>query len=308
MKIIDWRDVSARAVAPLYAAQRTRWAVELDWDATANLAIVESARASGTLPGFVALNREGEIAGWTFYFLHEGVLQIGALEARSAGTARRLLDAVVRSPEALCAQDVTCFVLPDGSAAAALGGRRFASQAFLYLGRSLGEPARDEVSADQPLTRWRLEDGADTVRLLAAAYATSTARRCFAAPGRLEDWVHYVRQLIHGPGCGVFFPAASFAARDAAGRLLGVVLTTVISPRAAHVAQLVVDPARHRRGIGSALIRAASQAARSEGRRTVTDGRDDNRPALGLYRRHGFEERGQFLFGWRARPIRRMAA
>lgn len=311
MTVVDWRDLPAHTVTPLYAAQITRWQSELDWDATTNWTLVEAARVAGSLPGFVAVDRRGAVAGWTFYCLHERVLQIGALEGRTDAAVGRLLDAIVRSPDALHAQDVACFCLSGASTAAVLVRRRFAAQAFLYLERRLdGRPGRDSRLVPAPSrTTWRLEDAPETVRLFAAAYATAPVRRCVAGQGRMSDWVHYLRQLIHTPGCGVFLSAASFAARDGDGRLLGAVLTTSISPRAAHVAQLVVDPVHHRQGTGAALLQEACDAAENEGRRCITLlVADDNAPALALYRRSGFTERARFIFAWRARPIQRAAA
>jgi ribosomal protein S18 acetylase RimI-like enzyme len=82
--------------------------------------------------------------------------------------------------------------------------------------------------------------------------------------------VHYLRQLINTPACGVLLPAASVAARASDGTLCGAVLTTSIGPRAAHIAQLVVDPDHARQGLGRRLVDAACAVAASEGRRYMT--------------------------------------
>ena len=311
MTIVDWRDLPAETVVPLYKAQLARWQSELEWDTSAMWTLVEAARLGGSLPGFAALDRAGSVVGWTFYNLHQRVVQVGALDGRTGATVRRLLNAIMRSPDALHAQDVTCFGLSAASTAEALAARRFATQSFLYLQRRLDEPPRlGSCSGQTPLlTPWQVDDGPDTVRLFAAAYATAPERRCFAGAGRTADWVHYLRQLIHTPGCGLFLPAASFAARDADGQTVGTVITTSISPRGAHVAQLVVDPSRQREGTGAALLRAACEVAGNEGRRIVTLlVAGDNDGALALYHRAGFRERARFIFAWRARPIQRTAA
>ena len=56
--------------------------------------------------------------------------------------------------------------------------------------------------------------------------------------------------------------------------------------------RLVVDPARFRRGIGSALVRAAL-AAGEGARDAIVQTGADNEPALALYRREGFSETGE---------------
>lgn len=54
---------------------------------------------------------------------------------------------------------------------------------------------------------------------------------------------------------------------------------------------LAVAPAYHRRGIGTALLQALLDEAQRRGVRTVLlEVRADNEPALGFYRRHGFEQ------------------
>ena len=45
MKAIDWRELSPESMAPLYSAERARWATLLDWDSPANWLLVEAARA-----------------------------------------------------------------------------------------------------------------------------------------------------------------------------------------------------------------------------------------------------------------------
>ena len=196
MKATDWRELGPERVAPLYAAERARWAGLLDWDSPANWLLVEAARVQGVLPGYVVLDRAGAVAGWAFYYLHEEVLQIGGLTGRTASIARCLLDTIMRSPEAARAKDVSCFVLPDRPASSAFVQRRFDALRFLYLRRSIGgtQPANSLTggAAGMPslteLTRvraWHADDAPDTVRLLAAAYDSTTAARCFAPGGRL---------------------------------------------------------------------------------------------------------------------------
>ena len=152
-------------------------------------------------------------------------------------------------------------------------------------------------------------DAPDTVRLIASAYGSSAAARCFAGRRGLEGWVHYVRQLINTPACGVLLPTASVVARSSSGAPCGVVLTTSIGPRATHIAQLVVSPDHARQGVGRRLLDAACEAAVGEGRRYMTLlVAESNSPARALYADAGFEQRSQFLFGWRARPIPRSVA
>jgi ribosomal protein S18 acetylase RimI-like enzyme len=319
MKLIDWREASSELVAPLYVAEQRRWQTELDWDSSINWVLVEAARTQGALPGYLVLDRASAVVGWAFYYLHEDVLQVGGLSGRTSSVARRLLDTIMRSPEAGRAKDVSCFVLPDRPASGAFVQRRFDTLRFEYLRRQvfgIQPPSVDawtqtpSLSDTTRLKPWSaIDDAPDTVRLLASAYGSSTAARCFSPRGGMDGWVHYVRQLIRTPACGVLLPAGSFAVRDADGTLCGVILTTSIGPQSAHVAQIAVAPSHTRQGLGRRLVNAACAAAASEGRRYVTLlVAEDNTAARSLYASLGFEPRSEFLFGWRARPIPRAVA
>ena len=320
MKCIDWRDAAPEDIAPLYIAEHARWSSTLDWDSTANWLLIEAARTQGILPGYLALDRSGAVVGWAFYHLHEDVLQIGGLTGRTHSVARTLLNTIMRSPEAAQARDVACFVLPDQPATTAFVQRRFEALAFLYLRRDVsgllpetGSPFPSLSGSEQQsvqIAPWSARDDApDAVRLMAAAYGSSTAALCFAGRTGLGGWVHYVRQLIRSPACGVLLPTASFVGRTSDNALCGAVLTTSIGPQAAHVAQLVVDPGHARQGLGRRLLDAACTTVASEGRRYVTLlVAEDNAPARALYATAGFEERSRFLFGWRPRPIPRQAS
>ena len=59
MKATDWRELGPERVAPLYAAERARWAGLLDWDSPANWLLVEAARVQGVLPGYAYSTERG---------------------------------------------------------------------------------------------------------------------------------------------------------------------------------------------------------------------------------------------------------
>jgi ribosomal protein S18 acetylase RimI-like enzyme len=83
--------------------------------------------------------------------------------------------------------------------------------------------------------------------------------------------------------------------RDAGGAIVGS-LTLVVFPiptgRRAWIEDVVVDEAAERRGIGTALNRAALERARAAGAKTVDlTSRPSREAANRLYRRIGFEPR-----------------
>jgi ribosomal protein S18 acetylase RimI-like enzyme len=316
MRARDWREVPAEHVAPFYEAERARWMRALAWDMAPTLAMLEEGRVRGTVPGLIAYERDTP-AGWTFFVPYDGTLQIGALHGVSTAIVRQLLDDVMSAPEAETAQVVSCFMHPASPAvASAFLRRRFEVARQLYLSRDLTdrgwfEAAPEPPSLDIVCGGWKADHAADSVRLLARCYAGSRAGRCFAPDNRMEQWIHYLRQLLTTPACGVVMPQASRMLRafrgDGSGSdLVGFVLATSVAETTAHIAPLVVDPGWRGRQMGERLVRAACEAAREAGHQQVTLIVDEaNTAACALYRRLGFTLTSEFVFAARPMPTRK---
>lgn len=313
MILEDWRDADRATVERLYAIEHRRWLETLNWDTTASWAIVEEGRRRGYVPGWILRDSPGNVAGWTYYVLHDGDLQIGGLTAERATATRDLLDRVLESPEAQLAASVTGFVFPaPPSLVSALTRRRFAVRRSLYLRRD-SAAAGNAAEPDVPDARLRPFDERDVfpaMRLLAAAYDGVAGAECFAPHGRLEEWMRYIRQLIETPACGRWCRDSSVIAEDAAdGQLIGLVLATALSPDTGHIAQVVVGRGARGRGVGEALVTRACALAGSQGRTSMTLMVDEeNAPARRLYDRLGFRKQSAFVFGRRRGRVRMPAA
>jgi N-acetyltransferase len=312
MTLRDWRDVSADTLAPVYAAELERWRTGLAWDLNASIDIIETGRRLGNVPGLVVCDAAGRAVGWTFYLLQGDVLQIGGLAGETGSAVRRLLDGVLAAPEVILARQVSCFVFPGSPAvASALTRRRFAVRRHLYLARDLPlGPAAiavdGSVRAGRPLENveireWDELDSAPAVRLFEAAYAGVAGAESFAPHGRLDEWLHYLRGLLHSPACGRLMPAACVVAEDkVTRRIVGLTLCGAIDSDVAHTSQVVVDPSVRGRGLGADLIRRSCDAAHRQGCRRITLlVEEGNRTARELYRGLGFEENNAFVFGLR---------
>jgi ribosomal protein S18 acetylase RimI-like enzyme len=314
----DWREAPADQVAQLFEAERHRWVDALHWDTAASLRSLEDARASGQAAGLIAHDASGRVAGWTCYLLQNRRLQIGSLVADSGEVTRRLLDGVLNSPEAEMAGEVLCFAFPaSASLEGALARRRFEVRKYFYLRRTLSPSARFAAPGDgidsrarlpqaDQLRAWTENDGVDTVRLMARAYAGVPGARSFAPRGTLEEWATYLAQLIKTPACGRFLPDASLVVQHPADdRLRGMVLTTALQRDTAHVAQIAIDPAYRRRGYARALMQGAIERATAAGywRLTLLVA-EENDSARALYESLGFEAHGHFLYATRSAPNR----
>jgi ribosomal protein S18 acetylase RimI-like enzyme len=303
MRVSDWRSVRAEVMTDLYACEHARWLATLHWDATSSWELIEAARQEGRLPGFVAHEGSGEVAGWTFFVIRDGLLQLGAVAGRRADAVRALIDAALASPEAALVRRYQAFVYPESSAVeVALKRRRFELERYLYLERPL-TPWQAAIGRDG-LRGWREDDLPGAVRLLARAYAGSPGARCFAPGGRLDEWTTYLGQLVRTPACGRFVPDESFVL-ERPGGLDACVVGTRLDQRTSHVAQVVVDPSRQRQGHAGRLLAASAHAAARDGavRQTLLVA-ESNTSARALYAGLGFTARAAFLFADRARITR----
>lgn len=302
MRVEDWRHLPAAALRPLYQTEATRWRVGLQWDISSTLATLEAARAAGTLPGFVLCGPGQSIVGWAYFAVQDGILQVGSLLARSSHGVRLLLDAILRAPEAVTAQDVLVFAFPESRALeSALARRRFDLTRQWFLRRALDRPPRDRWSLDTRLRPVRDADGPDVVRLLAQSYAGHPAARCFAPHGETDEWARYVAQILKGDVLGRLVPEASLIASTAEGATTGLALCTTVSPGTLHLAQLAVAPWARGVGVGSLLLDTVMAWGHASGHPLLTllVG-DDNTTARALYASRGFLPTGFFLYGRRA--------
>lgn len=308
MRLEDWRESPPDRLAPLFEQECDRWRRHLGWDAQPLFALVERTRGAGGLPGLIAVDDDGHVAGWCYATLHEGLLFIGALHGERAEVVRALLDAVLATPEASYARGYRCFMFPETPAVtAALVRRRFDVKPFLYLSRPIA--GGTDVAVPAPTRGWQPEDLPETVRLMARAYAGTEGGRCFAPGGRLEEWAAYLAQIARTPACGTWLPEASFACPPDAGvagpGLLAVLIATRLAGETAHVAQVAVDPQWRGRGIAAALVEAsAARAAASGATRQTLLVAESNATARRLYARLGFVETTSFVFADRARISR----
>jgi len=303
VRLDDWRNLPAEAMTPVYEAERARWGASLQWDLGPSITILERARAQGTLPGLVVRGPGQSIVGWTYFLVQQGVLQVGALHARTADGVRLLLDAIFKAPEASLAQEVLLFVYPDSPACeSALQRRRFAITRYWYLQRTLD---RSCIRASAPgLRSLRDTDAPDVVRLLARAYQGQPGARCFAPHGRLEEWAQYFWQLTRGTAIGAFEREASLVAAGPGPGVSGAAIVTALAPHTLHLAQIVVDPMARRQHLASRMLDAMMAWGVTHNRSVATLlVSEDNTAARALYESRGFVSTGYFLHA--ARPLGR---
>ena len=106
----------------------------------------------------------------------------------------------------------------------------------------------------------------------------------------------FLMNIIQYPGCGTFFPPASWIAWDqATGQICGVSLASLVARTTGHITQICVSPAVKGGGVGYELIRNSLRSFAGSGcykaTLTVTA---SNRDAISLYERVGFRTLRKF--------------
>lgn len=95
---------------------------------------------------------------------------------------------------------------------------------------------------------------------------------------------------------------------DLDGAAAGMVSAALLGEGVAEVLSMWVAPPARGRGVGDALMNAALGWARAEGAsQVILNVRSANQPAIGLYRRHGFDDAGPASPPGDPHPERRMA-
>ncbi|MGH9672709.1 MAG: GNAT family N-acetyltransferase [Bryobacteraceae bacterium] len=136
----------------------------------------------------------------------------------------------------------------------------------------------------------------DASRLIARAYSghiDSQINDQYRTPAGAR---RFLGNIIQYPGCGSFFAPASVIALDPrGGGLIGVCLSSLVSPEVGHITQVCVDPPVRGAGAGYELLRQSLLALARHGcgavSLTVTAA---NTAAVDLYDRMGFHTMREF--------------
>jgi ribosomal protein S18 acetylase RimI-like enzyme len=302
----DWREADPALLARLYADECRRWRESLDWDFAPSCTILERARRLRGLPGFVARDPRGDVAGWTFFVSHDGFLQVGGLVGGDDRSRQALLRAVLETPEARAARGVTCFLYPQSHGLReVLEQDGFDVQAHPYMSCALEPLAAMPVpplAENLTLGPFIDDDPGEVVSLLSRSYDGSREARCFAPDLRLDQWAHYLAGLVETEACGRPLLSASFTLRDATRSPVAAALMTRIGERTAHLVQVVVDPAWRGRSLAQRLLIEGCRRLLSLGYSQLTLlVAEENLRARAVYRRLGFADRDVFFYGMRRR-------
>jgi len=296
----DWRNAPAAETCALLEAEGRLWRRDLGWDVRRSWRVIEPARASGALPGFIARDGRDRVLGWTWFLQHRGAMQVAALVAEERDVVEALVENVLASEQARTSSAHVWSVRgTPPSLAETLSASGLRVEPYLYLTADLtaGKGPKVQVSegARVRIREWRAPDQAVAARLLADAYRSADHVRAFAPDGSDESWLAYVRALVQTDGCGTLLPSATLMAESDGPA--GAAVTTVIDRErgVAHLAQIAVSPRARGQGLARTLLRRAMNECAHAGLSSMTLlVAEGNSSARHLYDTHGFQRTATF--------------
>ena len=318
MEVLDLRLVATEDLRPLLEEERIVWRDTLRWDYSATAAMVLRFMEARALTGY-AIMEAGRVIGYSFYVIENSKGLIGdafiSREFRNGSHEVRLMTHVLETLQATPGiRRIEAQLLNlDGPAIR----QHFLSQGFhgydrQFLFLSLPDAGEFAATYDAAL---RLEEW-DSRWFQAAAGLIRASYRGHVDSAISDQYrtqagaVRFLENIIRLPGCGTFLPEASFLAvtgdGSSQGRLCGMILTSVVSDRVAHITQVCVAPERQGRGMGRRLVGQVAEVLRKKRFQGATlSVTVANTRAVELYRSLGFAPLTFFpAFVWDAPPRR----
>jgi ribosomal protein S18 acetylase RimI-like enzyme len=311
LHLVDLRDLRGVDILPLLDGQARRWRERLHWDFTSTQTVIQRFLDGRNLYGYALASARG-LEGYC-YFIQDGhKALLGDLYLENPGgnpggedlLLRRTLEAAALYPGV---RRVEGQLLDLG--AEVRGRLLFSRPIEVFNRRYMVREGLEDFHAPPArygsgrLRSWRDSDLEGASKLIAESYVGHVDSRINDQYRNPLGASRFVFNTIQHTGCGNFLAAASMLAhRRFRSTPLGLCLCTRVAADAGHIAQLCVDPAARRQGVGYAVLRESLQALGRLGCHaaslTVTD---SNTGAIRLYEQLGFTTWRRFpAFVWEA--------
>ena len=277
MEILDLRLIGSEDLRPLLEAEQKVWRESLRWDYSATGAMVLRFMEARALTGYAMLDGS-RVIGYSFYVIESAKALIGDAfihpEYRNGSHDVQLMAHVLETLQAspgLRRIEAQLLNL-DGVAVRehflSLGFQGYDRQfLFLPIQDAGGFPATEDAGVR--LMEWDSPWFQAASGLILESYRGHVDSAISDQYRTQAGTVRFLENIIRLPGCGTFLPEASFLAvggdGSARSRLCGMILTSVVSDRVAHITQLCVDPKIQGRGLGRRMIGQVVEVLRQKG-------------------------------------------
>lgn len=301
MEILDLRLTVPEDLRALLDEEKAVWQDTLRWDYSATAAMVLRFVEARALTGYAVIE-QGRAVGYSFYVIENSKGLIGdafiSREFRNGSHEVRLMTHVLETLQATPGiRRIEAQLLNlDGPAIR----QHFLSQGFhgydrqfLYLSLPDAGKFAGTYDAGLRLEEWDSRWFQAAAGLIRASYHGHVDSAISDQYRTQAGAVRFLENIIRLPGCGTFLPEASFLAvtegGSSQGQLCGMILTSVVSDRVAHITQLCVAPEMQGRGMGRRLVEQVVEVLRKKRFQGATlSVTVANTRAVELYRSLGF--------------------
>ena len=311
MEILDLRQLRSGDLQQLLEEEEAVWEETLQWDYSSSADLIKRFVDARALAGYAAVDG-GRAVGYCFYVYEnlKGLLGDAFVSnSHSNGdTEARLLTHVLETLQAtpgIRRIEAQLMNFHDQPACDLFRSQGFQSYRRKFLSLSLKDklPPDSETQPEAELELWQPRWFAEAALLITRAYRGHVDSAVSDQYRTRGGALRFLENIIRYPGCGIFNPDCSLLAIHSITRqLCGMLLTSTVRERVAHITQLCVDPAVQGAGHGSWLLREALLYLQQHGVEAVTlTVTASNTPALRLYERFAFATRKEFnAYAWDA--------
>jgi ribosomal protein S18 acetylase RimI-like enzyme len=303
LEVVDLMRVRAEELDPVLDEEKLAWRSNLSWDFTSSADLVRRFVKIQALNGY-ALLASGVPVGYAYYVCEDRKGLIGDVflmrEVATPENEDLLLGPVLSSlvSRAQVERIEAQLMMLHGPFERPLP---FSAHANifprLFMLAEL-DTARMEHKGDPSgvvFRYWSENVQDEAAALIATAYqqhvdsSINDQYRSFAGARR------FINNVVNYPGCGSFYEGASIYAYDAAGRMVGVILSSLVAEETGHITQVCVAPEAQGQGIGYELVRRALTAFREVNcEKTSLTVTASNVGAIRLYQQIGFRSVRRF--------------
>lgn len=302
--LVDLCRLRVEDLDPVLEEERLTWRSTLSWDFHSSAELVRRFLRIQALNGYALVSGD-RIVGYSYQVCEDRKGLVGDLyllrEFATPENEACLLDAVLQS----------LLVIPHlQRIEAQLMMMRGPSERPIPLGRYAQAYPRIFMLADLDSSE-QLQPGRAAMRMSVepwteAAQDESAVLIAAAYNGHIDSCINdqyrsysgarrFLHNIVQYPGCGTFFSPASLLARDANGRLIGLVLSSLVAPDVGHITQICVAPEAKSEGIGYELMRHSLAALKQAGcEKTSLTVTASNANAIRLYQMLGFRAMRRF--------------
>ncbi len=311
-EIIDLTSLKPRDLEPLWDREIRLWSEKLYWDVSSVVTAVRRAVDRRSLNGKAA-RMGGRIVGYSYYMVECRRAVLGSVMLVPATSSLTVVTDLIgtlltplESDPAISRIESQFINFDTPWLTETFVSRGYKSHSRAFLRRSLNplalSPMEDRGRPSLEFEPWSTLDLTEASLLMQKAHTESVDAEMNELYRSRDGCRTMLDNILHRQGCGQSIPTASFVARDDRGDLAGLVVSTEISPRHAHLAQVAVSPDVQGQGLGRAFLQRALAALADKGYQTVSlmvSGANER--ACSLYRSMAFEEVLRFpVFSWDA--------